>query len=176
MNASSRQKLFTHTNAWSCLLFNVYLCRSAWMAILKGVPRSVLILSSKTYHTYAPLSLRRYAQDMHVRSERIIFLKRTPDRRTYMDAISACDVMLDSDSFNAQTTAVDFLWAGETQSDICMCVCIYTYTHTYIQACIRTYIHTLYDTYVCTYTHTHTHTHRCRHIIVCVSEYMISST
>jgi predicted O-linked N-acetylglucosamine transferase (SPINDLY family) len=82
------------------------------MATLQSLPRSVLILSSKTYHTHASRALLQYAADQGVRRDRIVFVKRTPDRRTYVDMIAGCDVMMDAEAFGAQTTAVDFLWAG----------------------------------------------------------------
>jgi protein O-GlcNAc transferase len=83
-----------------------------WMSMLQKLPGAILFFSHKSYSCHARVHLRRAAAQARVDPDRLIFLERADSRGGYLSLVSGCDLLLDTPLFNAQTTAVDFLWAN----------------------------------------------------------------
>ena len=84
-----------------------------WMRILKAVDGSVLWLSSFRQRRSTLLAnLRRYAERQGVDPSRLILSERVPDKARHLARLGHADLMLDTLTVNASTTALDGLWAG----------------------------------------------------------------
>lgn len=80
-----------------------------WMRILNEVPGSVLWLFAD--HPILQANLRKEAQARGIDSRRLVFAPRA-DYPQHLARLSLADVFLDTQPFNAGTTASDALWAG----------------------------------------------------------------
>lgn len=80
-----------------------------WMEILRQVPDSVLWL----YRTsdLVDQNLRQAAQKCGMDPARLVFAPFLP-REQHLQRLQAADLFLDTDRYNAHTTASDALWAG----------------------------------------------------------------
>jgi predicted O-linked N-acetylglucosamine transferase (SPINDLY family) len=80
-----------------------------WMRILQRVPGSVLWL----FHGSARVDahLREQARKAGIDPARLVFAPSLP-REQHIARIQAADLFLDTDRYNAHTTATDALWAG----------------------------------------------------------------
>jgi predicted O-linked N-acetylglucosamine transferase (SPINDLY family) len=80
-----------------------------WIAILNGVPNSVLWLLTSTAETNE--RLRQYAADRGVSPERIVFAEKmsNPD---HLARYPLADLFLDNFPYGAHTTASDSMWMG----------------------------------------------------------------
>lgn len=80
-----------------------------WMDILKQVPDSVLWL----YRTsdLVDRHLREAATEAGMNPDRLVFAPFLP-REKHIQRLQAADLFLDTDRYNAHTTASDALWAG----------------------------------------------------------------
>jgi len=78
-------------------------------AILREVPASVLWLLSGPGH--ADARLRAAAQANGVDLQRLVFMPKQP-HAAYMARLQHADLFLDTEPYNAHTTASDALWAG----------------------------------------------------------------
>jgi len=78
-------------------------------AVLREVPGSVLWLLSGPGN--ADARLRAAAQDGGVDPERLVFMAKQP-HAAYMARLQHADLFLDTEPYNAHTTASDALWAG----------------------------------------------------------------
>jgi protein O-GlcNAc transferase len=84
-----------------------------WMRILTEVEGSVLWFSSfRQKRDVLIATLRRYAAQQGVDPERLILSERVPDKAGHLARIGHADLMLDTLTLNASTTALDSLWAG----------------------------------------------------------------
>ena len=81
----------------------------SWLRIMKRVPRSVLWLFEMAGE--ARPNLRRFAARRGVDEERIVFAPRWR-KAAHLARLRSADVVLDTFTFGAHTTAVDALWAG----------------------------------------------------------------
>jgi len=82
---------------------------AVWTRILQQVPNSVLwLLASKPE---VITNLRREAEDRGIAGERLIFAERLPKDR-HLERHRLADLFLDTQFYNAHTTASDALWAG----------------------------------------------------------------
>jgi predicted O-linked N-acetylglucosamine transferase (SPINDLY family) len=82
---------------------------ASWMRILKSVPDSVLLLLAG--HEAVERNLRAYAARQGVDPRRLVFAGRLPAAE-YLARFRAADLFLDTQPYNAGTTASDALWAG----------------------------------------------------------------
>jgi predicted O-linked N-acetylglucosamine transferase (SPINDLY family) len=80
-----------------------------WMRILKGVEGSVLFLYAE--NAWAKSNLKLEAEARGINSKRLVFGGYMPNA-AYLARYQACDLFLDTFSYNAGTTASDALWAG----------------------------------------------------------------
>ncbi|MGY0618572.1 O-linked N-acetylglucosamine transferase, SPINDLY family protein [Lysobacter sp. A378] len=79
------------------------------LAVLHGVPGSVLWLLSGPGH--ADQRLRAVAQAEGVDPQRLVFMAKQP-HADYLARLRHADLFLDTEPYNAHTTASDALWAG----------------------------------------------------------------
>lgn len=79
------------------------------MAVLRAVPGSVLWLLSGPGR--ADDRLREAARIAHVDPARLVFMAKQP-HAAYLARLQLADLFLDSNPYNAHTTASDALWAG----------------------------------------------------------------
>ena len=82
-----------------------------WMRILQRVPGSVLWLQGGGQEGVKE-NLRREASARGVDPDRLVFAVKIESMADHLARHRAADVFLDTLPFNAQTTAVDALWAG----------------------------------------------------------------
>jgi len=82
-----------------------------WMRILRQVPGSVLWLQGAG-QVKVKENLRREAQARGVDADRLVFANKLESMAQHLARHRLADVFLDTLPFNAQTTAVDALWAG----------------------------------------------------------------
>jgi len=82
---------------------------SAWMRILSAVPNSVLMLLTSDDTTVA--NLKRHAAERGIDPNRLVFTGRIP-REDYLARFRCVDLFLDTNPYNAGTTASDALWVG----------------------------------------------------------------
>ena len=80
------------------------------MRLLREVPGSVLWLAHN--NDFAVANLRRAANDAGVDSDRLIFAQFRPAIEDHLARHRLADLFLDTLPYNAQTTAMDALWAG----------------------------------------------------------------
>ncbi|HEY0503986.1 MAG TPA: tetratricopeptide repeat protein [Lysobacter sp.] len=78
-------------------------------AVLRGVPGSVLWLLSGPGR--ADERLRAAARESGVDPQRLVFMPKQPHAQ-YMARLQHADLFLDTEPYNAHTTASDALWAG----------------------------------------------------------------
>jgi protein O-GlcNAc transferase len=81
-----------------------------WMRLLRQVPGSVLWLSAR--NRSAAENLRKYAEQLDVSADRLIFASRMPQLEAHLARHRLADLFLDTSPYNAHTTAADALWAG----------------------------------------------------------------
>ncbi|MDH5527068.1 MAG: tetratricopeptide repeat protein [Nitrospirota bacterium] len=81
-----------------------------WMAILAGVPGSVLWLAG--YERAAQDAVREWARQAGIDPARVIFAGRVADGADHLARLGLADLFLDTTPYNAHATAVDALWAG----------------------------------------------------------------
>ncbi|HUH91249.1 MAG TPA: UDP-N-acetylglucosamine-peptide N-acetylglucosaminyltransferase, partial [Lysobacter sp.] len=79
------------------------------LAVLRGVPGSVLWLLSGPGR--ADERLRAVAHDEGIDPGRLVFMAKQPHPR-YLARLQHADLFLDTEPYNAHTTASDALWAG----------------------------------------------------------------
>ncbi|HJW45240.1 MAG TPA: tetratricopeptide repeat protein [Lysobacter sp.] len=79
------------------------------LAVLREVPGSVLWLLSGP--GLADERLRAFAQAQGVEPQRLVFMRKQPHAE-YMARLQHADLFLDTEPYNAHTTASDALWAG----------------------------------------------------------------
>lgn len=79
------------------------------LAILSGVPGSVLWLLSGP--GLADERLREFARTQGIDPQRLVFMPKQPHAE-YMARLQHADLFLDTEPYNAHTTASDALWAG----------------------------------------------------------------
>jgi predicted O-linked N-acetylglucosamine transferase (SPINDLY family) len=84
----------------------------AWMAILRAVPESVLWLTNQRGFAITEANLREEAEARGVDGARLIFAGRLPDKEAHLARHAHADLLLDTFTLNASTTALDALWAG----------------------------------------------------------------
>ena len=82
-----------------------------WMKILKDAPDSVLWLLAGPPGSGADEHLRRAAHAAGVDPRRLVFALRAPHAE-YLARYHLVDLFLDTNPYNAHTTACDALWAG----------------------------------------------------------------
>jgi predicted O-linked N-acetylglucosamine transferase (SPINDLY family) len=82
-----------------------------WMRVLQQVPGSVLWLQGSGQERLKE-NLRREASVRGVDPTRLVFADRLESMAEHLGRHRLADVFLDTLPFNAQTTAVDALWAG----------------------------------------------------------------
>ncbi len=82
-----------------------------WMNILARVPASVLWLS-RAVTPVVEENLRAAAADRGIDGGRLVFAPRVPDKSQHMARHQLCGLFLDTFTFNANSTALDALWAG----------------------------------------------------------------
>ena len=82
---------------------------SLWMELLRKTPNSVLWLTKP--NKSAIKNLQIFAKNHGVDPARLIFAERVPSRRDHLSRLRLADLFLDTDLFNAHTTAADALWA-----------------------------------------------------------------
>ena len=82
-----------------------------WMRILQQVPGSVLWLQAAGQEKVKE-NLRKEAQARGVNPARLVFADKLESMAEHLARHRLADVFLDTLPFNAQTTAVDALWAG----------------------------------------------------------------
>ena len=80
-----------------------------WVRILKGVEGSVLFLYAE--NGWAKSNLKLEAEARGNNNKRLVFGGYMPNAE-YLARYQACDLFLDTFSYNAGTTASDALWAG----------------------------------------------------------------
>ena len=81
-----------------------------WMRLLKSVDGSVLWLSDPG--PVAIGNLRREAEARSVAPNRIVFAPFLPQAEDHLARLALADLFLDTEPYNAHTTASDALWAG----------------------------------------------------------------
>ncbi len=81
-----------------------------WMNILARVPDSLLWLSRATPEVAQ--NLRTAAAARGVDGHRLVFAPRVPDKSQHMARHQLCGLFLDTFTYNANSTALDALWAG----------------------------------------------------------------
>ncbi|MBW8808132.1 MAG: tetratricopeptide repeat protein [Lysobacter sp.] len=79
------------------------------LAVLRGVPGSVLWLMSGPGR--ADQRLREFAAQQGLSPERLVFMRKQP-HPDYLARLRHADLFLDTNPYNAHTTASDALWAG----------------------------------------------------------------
>lgn len=79
------------------------------LAVLRALPDSVLWLLSGPGE--ADARLRAYAQTQDVAPQRLVFMPKQP-HADYLARLRHADLFLDTEPYNAHTTASDALWAG----------------------------------------------------------------
>lgn len=79
------------------------------LAVLRGVPGSVLWLMSGPGR--ADQRLREFAAQQGLAPERLVFMRKQP-HADYLARLRHADLFLDTNPYNAHTTASDALWAG----------------------------------------------------------------
>ncbi|MGH8086576.1 MAG: tetratricopeptide repeat protein [Lysobacter sp.] len=79
------------------------------LAVLRGVPGSVLWLLSGPGEADARLRQVAHAQDID--PQRLVFMRKQP-HAAYLSRLQHADLFLDTEPYNAHTTASDALWAG----------------------------------------------------------------
>ena len=79
------------------------------LAVLRGVPGSVLWLLSGPGR--ADQRLRDFASRQGIAPERLVFMRKQP-HADYLARLRHADLFLDTDPYNAHTTASDAIWAG----------------------------------------------------------------
>ncbi|QNP42182.1 O-linked N-acetylglucosamine transferase, SPINDLY family protein [Lysobacter solisilvae (ex Woo and Kim 2020)] len=79
------------------------------LAVLRAVPGSVLWLLSGPGR--ADARLQAFAQAQGVAPERLVFMAKQPHAE-YLARLQHADLFLDTEPYNAHTTASDALWAG----------------------------------------------------------------
>lgn len=82
-----------------------------WMDILAAVPNSVLWLLASPPGTTTDINLRRAAQKVGVDPQRLVFAPKIAPAQ-HLARYRQVDLFLDSNPYNAHTTASDALWAG----------------------------------------------------------------
>jgi protein O-GlcNAc transferase len=82
----------------------------AWMRLLRGVDGSVLWLSGQG--AVMAENLRREAANSGIDPARLVFAERLPAMADHLGRHRLADLFLDTLPYNAQTTAMDALWAG----------------------------------------------------------------
>jgi protein O-GlcNAc transferase len=87
-------------------------CFGAWMAVLRGVPDSVLWLAGRKAYAPAQDALRKAAQDAGIDPARLIFAPHAFDKAAHLARHRAADLFLDSFAVSAASTALDALSAG----------------------------------------------------------------
>jgi protein O-GlcNAc transferase len=85
---------------------------TAWMAILRAVPGSVLWLTNQRRFAVTEANLRAEAEALGVAGARLVFAHRLPDKAAHLARHAQADLLLDTFTINASTTALDALWAG----------------------------------------------------------------
>ena len=81
-----------------------------WMRLLGAVEESVLWLPHM--NAAAMRNLREHAAKRAVETERLIFAPFLRDAEDHLARLSLADLFLDTQPYNAHSTAVDTLWAG----------------------------------------------------------------
>jgi predicted O-linked N-acetylglucosamine transferase (SPINDLY family) len=79
------------------------------LAVLRGVRGSVLWLLSGPGE--ADARLRAFAQSQGIEPQRLVFMAKQPHAE-YLARLQLADLFLDTEPYNAHTTASDALWAG----------------------------------------------------------------
>ncbi len=82
-----------------------------WMKILASVPDSVLWLLASPPGTSTDANLRRAAQAAGIDARRLVFAPKIAHAQ-HLARYAHADLFLDSNPYNAHTTASDALWAG----------------------------------------------------------------
>lgn len=82
-----------------------------WMKILAGVPDSVLWLLESPPGTSTDANLRHAAQAAGIDARRLVFAPKIAHAQ-HLARYAHADLFLDSNPYNAHTTASDALWAG----------------------------------------------------------------
>jgi len=82
---------------------------ACWMRILKRVPNSILWLGAD--NQWARVNLKEEAVKQGVDAGRLIFAEKAPPAE-YLARYRMADLLLDTNPYNAGTTASDALWAG----------------------------------------------------------------
>jgi predicted O-linked N-acetylglucosamine transferase (SPINDLY family) len=83
-----------------------------WMPILADVPGSVLWLTDQRQFAQTQSRLRAAIEEYGIAGDRLIFAARLPDKSLHLARHAHADLLLDTPTFNASTTALDALWAG----------------------------------------------------------------
>jgi predicted O-linked N-acetylglucosamine transferase (SPINDLY family) len=83
---------------------------SVWMNILRSVPGSVLWLMSR--NSLSQDNLRAHAQAQGIDPQRLVFATRVPRVEDHLARYRQADLFLDTNPYNAHTTAADALMAG----------------------------------------------------------------
>jgi predicted O-linked N-acetylglucosamine transferase (SPINDLY family) len=94
-------------NSWKFTLRSF----ARWMKILKSVPGSVLWLLTGPEKSLADTHLRRAAHAAGVDPQRLIFAPRV-NHGEHLARYRHADLFLDTNPYNAHTTASDAIWAG----------------------------------------------------------------
>jgi predicted O-linked N-acetylglucosamine transferase (SPINDLY family) len=81
-----------------------------WMRILTRVEGSVLWLSESNATSVS--NLKKEARNRGVSEDKLIFAKRMPLMADHLARLRLADLFLDTDPYNAHTTASDALWVG----------------------------------------------------------------
>jgi len=84
-------------------LFNV------WLDIIKNTENTILWILED--NDYSKKNLINYASERGVSNDRLVFAGRI-DPRDYLARFQVADIFLDTNPYNAGTTANDLLWAG----------------------------------------------------------------
>jgi predicted O-linked N-acetylglucosamine transferase (SPINDLY family) len=82
-----------------------------WMRIIEGVPGSVLWLLDGPPNSGVTERLRAYARDAGVDSARLVFTPKL-QHADYLARLRHADLFLDTNPYNAHTTASDAIYAG----------------------------------------------------------------
>ncbi len=84
-----------------------------WASVLRGVPRSRLVLKNKALRDAAIReSVARRLADRAVGPERVELLPPAPSQRDHLAAYSRVDIALDNFPYNGTTTTCEALWMG----------------------------------------------------------------
>ncbi|WP_353433283.1 tetratricopeptide repeat protein [Polynucleobacter sp. MWH-UH23A] len=81
-----------------------------WMKILASIDGSVLWLSKPS--SIAINNLQSQAAHHGIDPGRIVFASRVPSRVSHLNRLRLADLFLDTNNYNAHTTAADALWSG----------------------------------------------------------------